>query len=62
MKELKKEDQKLNKSPTFMLRLRLHKLILDNSSVIRRKCESQNGCHKKTKHARFSEKQTVLTP
>ena len=37
---------------------------LDNyiSSVIRQKGESQNGCFKKTKHAKFSEKQTFLTP
>ena len=26
------------------------------------KCESQNGGNKKAKHAKFSEKQTVLTP
>ena len=32
------------------------------SSVVRQKCESQNGCFKKTKHARFSEKRTFLTP
>ena len=29
-----------------------------NSSVIRQKGESQNGCFKKTKHAKFSEKRT----
>ena len=33
-----------------------------NSSVIRQKGESQNGCFKNTKHAKFSEKQTFLTP
>ena len=32
------------------------------SSVIRQKGESQNGFFKKTKHAKFSEKQTFLTP
>ena len=32
------------------------------SSVIRQKGESQNGCFKKTKHAKFSEKRTFLTP
>ena len=32
------------------------------SLVIRQKGESQNGCYKKTKHAKFSEKQTFLTP
>ena len=31
------------------------------SSVIRQKDKSQNGCFKKTKHAKFSEKQTFLT-
>ena len=30
-----------------------------NSSVTRQKGESQNGCFKKTKHATFSEKQTL---
>ena len=34
----------------------------DSSSVIRQKGESQNGCYKKTKHDKFSEKQTFLTP
>ena len=33
----------------------------DNSSVIRQKGESQNGCFKKAKHAKISEKQTFLT-
>ena len=32
-----------------------------NLSVIRQKGESQNGDEKKTKHAKFSEKQTFLT-
>ena len=32
------------------------------SSVIRQKGESQNGCFTKTKHAKFPEKQTFLTP
>ena len=32
------------------------------SSVIRQKGKSQNGCFKKTKHAKFSEKRTFLTP
>ena len=31
-------------------------------SVIGQKDESQNGCFKKTKHAKFSEKRTFLTP
>ena len=33
-----------------------------NSSVIRQKGESQNGCLKKTKHVKFFEKRTFLTP
>ena len=33
-----------------------------NSLVIRQKGESQNGCLKKAKHAKISEKQTFLTP
>ena len=32
------------------------------SSIIRQKGESQNGCFKKTKLAKFSGKQTFLTP
>ena len=32
------------------------------SSGIRQKGESQNGCFKKVKHAKISEKQTFLTP
>ena len=35
---------------------------IQNSSVIRQKDEYQNGCFKKTKHAKFSEKRTFLTP
>ena len=31
------------------------------SSVIRQEGESQNGCFKKAKHAKISEKQTFLT-
>ena len=32
------------------------------ASVIRQKGESENGCFKKTKHVKFSEKRTFLTP
>ena len=32
------------------------------SAVIRQNGESQNRCFKKTKHAKFSEKRTFLTP
>ena len=35
---------------------------MGNTLVIRRKAESQNGGNKKTKHAKFSEKRTFLTP
>ena len=34
----------------------------EKSSVIRQKGESQNGCSMKTKHVKFSEKRTFLTP
>ena len=37
------------------------KLSNDISSVIRQKGEYQNGCFKKTKHAKFSDKRTFLT-
>ena len=33
-----------------------------NTLVITQKAESQNGCFKKTKHAKFSKKRTFLTP
>ena len=43
---------------TFMRKnLALHIL-----SVIRQKGKFQNGCFKKTKNGKFSEKQTYLTP
>ena len=32
------------------------------SSVITQKREYQNGCYKKTKHAKISEKLTIITP
>ena len=47
---------------------RCHTVIMEhftkrvNVSVIRQKGESQNGCFKETKHAKFSEKRTFLTP
>ena len=37
-------------------------LLSCNLSVIKQKGESQNGCFKKTKHAKFSEKRIFLTP
>ena len=37
------------------------KFIFDISLVIRQKGESQKGCFKKTKHAKFWEKRTFLT-
>ena len=37
-------------------------LIVHNSSVIRQMGESHDGCYKETKHAKFSKKQTFLTP
>ena len=38
------------------------KLNKQISSVMRQIGKSQNGCFKKTKHAKFSKKQTFLTP
>ena len=38
------------------------KITSTQTSVIKRKGESQNGCFTKTKPARFSEKRTFLTP
>ena len=35
---------------------------VNKSSAIRQKGESRNGCYKKTKHAKFPEKRTFLTP
>ena len=37
-------------------------LISPKLLVIRKKGQSQNGCYKKTKHAKSSKKQTFLTP
>ena len=34
----------------------------DKSSVIRQKGESENGCYKNTKHDKFFERRTFLTP
>ena len=36
--------------------------VFEKWSVIRQKDESQNGCFKKTKHAKFSEKRTFFYP
>ena len=41
--------------------LNCYSLILNNSSVTRQTTESQNWCLKKTKHAKFSEKRTILS-
>ena len=40
----------------------LNEWFHNNSLVIRQKGESQNGCFRKTRHAKFSEKRTFLTP
>ena len=45
-----------------MWKLRFHRISSKNLSVIKPKGESQNGCFKKTKHAKFSEKKNFLTP
>ena len=60
----------LNVLPLFYVDISILNLLFVNrevcwpknySSVIRQKGESQNGCFNKTKHAKFSEKQTFLT-
>ena len=43
-------------------KVRLEQEAKENSSVIRQKGESQNGCFNKTKHAKFSGKRTFFTP
>ena len=40
----------------------LKEFICQQSSIIRQKGESQNGCFKKTEHVKFFEKRTFLTP
>ena len=42
--------------------LKFGKRLETITSVMRQKGESQNGCYKKTKYVKFSEKQTFLTP
>ena len=37
-------------------------ILNSKSSVIRQKGESQNGCFKKTKHTKSSEKRKLFTP
>ena len=60
IKLTKKEiDEQLTK--TKKVHITFLKRIL-KSSVTRQKGESQNGCFKKTKHAKFSEKRTFLIP
>ena len=55
--EVKKmqNNQVLTSVTMFFLNIGGHGGISMNSSVIRQKGESQNGCHKKTKQAKFSE-------
>ena len=50
----------LKKNSRRLLLLKLTLYLI--SSVIRQKGESQNGCFKKTKHAKCLEKRTSLTP
>ena len=51
-----------NKTSLALAFLKTDILVFDNVSVVRPKDESHNGCSKKTKHAKFSKKQTFLTP
>ena len=52
LRQLTETDEKstLSKTPHY------------NSSLIRQKSELQNGCYKKTKLAKFSEKRTFVSP
>ena len=54
--------EELIKQPTRFDLAHKTSTLIDIRSVIRQKGESQNGCFKKTKHAKFSEKRTFLTP
>ena len=47
-------------SNTYLPQIETHPFDHCKSSVIRQKGETQNGCFKKTKHVKFSEKQTFL--
>ena len=50
---------------TVVCGISLKKSLVENvciSSVIKQKGESQNGCLKKTKQAKFSKKRTLFTP
>ena len=52
----------LNVIIVFNTRVSFEPMTSQTSSVIRQKGESQNGCFKNTKQAKFSEKRTFLTP
>ena len=52
----------LSDSRIFQERMLSHWTLNQSLPVIRQKGESQKGCYKKTKHAKFSEKWTFLTP
>ena len=58
--EVDSEPSQISKRNFF--RENVSKKLHLRSSVIRQKGESQNGCFKKTKHVKFSEKRTFLTP
>ena len=61
-----KENQSKNsiKDPQLPVRLAGEKDLIQYqiASVIKQKGSFQNGCFKKTKHVKFSEKQTFFTP
>ena len=61
-----KENQSKNniKDPQLPVRLAGEKDLIQYqiASVIKQKGSFQNGCFKKTKHVKFSEKQTFVTP
>ena len=57
------KDNNNNKNKTYDFLINFfRKNCIFNSSAIRQKGEYRNGCYKKTKQTKFSQKQTFLTP
>ena len=59
---ISKNPDPIESNYNIMMTNKVDSRIFDQSSVIRQKGESQNGCFKKTKHVKFSEKRAFLTP
>ena len=54
----KNKTRHVNATDCINMNFNMNAIIDQNSSVIRQKGESQNGCLKKAKHAKISEKPT----